>query len=109
MNDKSRLVYSTETGRIRENNQASGFDTVSAEGSISIRRETRGRKGRGVTLISGFAMNKPELAAMAKTLRNKCATGGTVKKAVIEIQGDKREMILEFLSRQGFKAKIIGG
>ena len=109
MNDNSRLVYSTEVGRIRENNQPDKIDNSSADGSISIRRETKGRKGKGVTLISGFSMTKSELAAMAKNLRTKCGTGGTVKKGVIEIQGDKREVILELLSTTGFKAKIIGG
>lgn len=114
----SSLVYSTDTGRIcphcqysvgrcqcKNSNKVHG----SADGIVRLRRETKGRKGKGVTLIDGIAMDNPTLTEFAKTLKTKCGSGGTVKEGVIEIQGDHRQFLFEYLQSAGYKVKIAGG
>jgi len=58
------------------------------DGIVRVGRETKGRKGAGVTIITGVPLRPSELAGLASTLKKKCATGGTVREGVIEIQGD---------------------
>ena len=108
MNKKeSTLVYSTETGRIKETKTASR--TYDGDGILRIRRETSGRKGKGVTTISGIDLNDTELKALAKQLKQKCSTGGTVKDGVIEIQGDHRDKLKTELQKRGHQVKLAGG
>ena len=79
------------------------------DGIVRVGRETKGRKGKGVTLICGVALAEVELAALAKELKQRCGTGGTVKDGVIEIQGDHRERLVEELRRRGYQVKVAGG
>ena len=71
--------------------------------------ETKGRKGEGVTLIKGLDMDAATLALMSKKLKVMCGSGGTVKEGAIEIQGDHIERILDYLKKQGVRAKRAGG
>ena len=104
----SRLVYSTETGRIKE--EIAPTDLMSkADGIIRIRRETAGRNGKGVTTISGLLMNETELKSIAKQLKQFCGTGGSLKDGVIEIQGDHREKLKAELEKRGHIVKLAGG
>lgn len=104
--DTSRLVYSTDRGRIK---QTSAELPPSSDGIIRIRRETKGRKGSGVTTISGFMLNLAELKILAKQLKQRCSTGGTVKQGTIEIQGDHRDLLKKELEQRGFSVKLSGG
>ena len=83
--------------------------TVQGDGIVRIRRETKGRKGKGVTTLSGFNMSESELKVLAKQLKQKCSTGGTVKNGMIEIQGDHREILKVELQKRGLTAKLAGG
>ena len=103
----SRLVYSTEKGRIKET--PSKQRIYDGDGIIRIRRETSGRKGKGVTTIAGFDLTDAELKELAKQLKRKCSTGGTVKNGIIEIQGDHRNRIQTELEKLGHKVKLAGG
>ena len=76
---------------------------------IRILRETKGRKGAGVTVITGLAAPDDELKSLARLLKVHCGAGGTVKAGIIEIQGDKRQQIKSFFAQRGAAAKIIGG
>jgi translation initiation factor 1 len=113
---EDRIVYSTEQGKIcpgcgnpvkqctcRKQKSPVG------DGNVRVSRETKGRKGKGVTLIKGLAMDTDSLASMGKKLKAMCGAGGTVKEGVIEIQGDHIERVLEYLKKQGVKAKRAGG
>lgn len=113
---KDKLVYSTRTGNRRK--PAGGPAGLSrslppARHNLRIRRETKGRGGKTVTVITGFALTGPDLKALAKTLKNLCGSGGTVKiegdAQSIEIQGDHRERVLEKLTGLGYPAKLAGG
>lgn len=79
------------------------------DGVVRISRQTKGRKGSGVCLITGIDLGEAELKKLAKQLKKKCGSGGTVKTGVIEIQGDHREILVEALMKLGFKAKLSGG
>ena len=79
------------------------------DGIVRIQRETKGRKGKGVTLINGVPLAGAELKQLAKKLKQKCGTGGTIKNGVIEIQGDHRDLLLAELTQLGWKVKIAGG
>ena len=72
-------------------------------------RETKGRKGKGVTLVTGVPLDAQELPLLAKRLKNLCGAGGTVKSGVIEIQGDHRDRIVAELQGRGWTVKRAGG
>jgi translation initiation factor 1 len=76
---------------------------------VRIGRETRGRKGEGVTVITGIPAGDAELKEIGRLLKAKCGAGGTVKDGVIEIQGDHRQIVLEELSNRSWKVKLAGG
>ena len=76
---------------------------------MHIRRETKGRKGKGVTTLTGLALTETNLKLLAKQLKQKCSTGGTVKDGIIEIQGDHREILRVELEKRGHRVKLAGG
>jgi len=79
------------------------------DGNVRISRETKGRKGKGVTIISGLPLDAKDLQKLAKQLKRKCGAGGTVKEGTIEIQGEHRDFLLKELQLFGYKAKRSGG
>ena len=114
------LVYSTEHGDIcpdcrhavaecRCVELAEQERIAALDGIVRIRRETSGRKGKGVTTISGLPLPQAELQALAKTLKKLCGTGGSVQAGIIEIQGDHRERLQGELERRGYSVKLAGG
>lgn len=76
---------------------------------VRIGRETKGRRGQGVTLIQGLPFEGEQLNELARTLKQLCGSGGTLKEGVIEIQGDHREKLRTYLEAQGLKVKLQGG
>ncbi len=80
--------------------------SLTAPASIVIRRETKGRKGKGVTLVCGVQIPGAELKRLAKKLKTLCGSGGAVKAGVIEIQGDHRSAIELVLKNQFPGVKI---
>jgi translation initiation factor 1 len=78
-------------------------------GIVRVSRETKGRKGKGVTLISGIPLHPDGLRELAKEFKQTCGSGGTVKAGVIEIQGDHREALMEMLIQKGYRVKPSGG
>jgi len=101
------LVYSTNSGRIKQ--KTSNKQVTASDGFAKVRRETKGRKGKGVVIIAGLGLDDRSLKELAKKLKKICGSGGTVVDETIEIQGDKRELIKETLEKEGFKVKFIGG
>lgn len=114
---KSVLVYSTGDGAVchgcglpssRCSCRKDGTPPR-GDGIVRVSRETKGRKGKGVTLISGVPLDGQGLAALAKDLKQRCGAGGTVAGGVIEIQGDHRDRLLEELQGRGYRVKKAGG
>ncbi|MGE9550072.1 stress response translation initiation inhibitor YciH [Erwinia amylovora] len=105
--NNSRLVYSTDRGRIGQ--PAEQVQRPKGDGIVRIQRQTSGRKGKGVCLITGLDLADAELDKLAAELKKKCGCGGSVKEGVIEIQGDKRDLLKSLLEAKGHKVKLAGG
>jgi translation initiation factor 1 len=105
----SRLVYSTDSGRVTAAHETAEAPEKGGDATLIISRQTKGRKGKGVTLIDGFQLPPAELKQLAKTLKQRCSTGGTIKDSCIEIQGDHREELASMLKQLGFTTKRSGG
>lgn len=107
MNDNSRLVFSTETGRIKEDKPAP--QRPKGDGIVRIQRQTKGRKGKGVCIVTGLDLEDAQLKLLAAELKKVCGCGGSVKDGNIEIQGDKRDVIKAALEKKGHTVKLAGG
>lgn len=103
----SRLVYSTETGRVKEDPKPAAIPQ--GDGIVRIRRETAGRNGKGVTTVTGVPLDEGKLKELAKSLKVLCGVGGSVKDGIIEIQGDQRDKLKADLEKRGFTVKLAGG
>jgi translation initiation factor 1 len=113
-------VYSSEHGRIcphcglptkkcmcRANPR--GAPVPTGDGIVRVRREKKGRGGKTVTTATGIPLTGQELSDMAKALRRRCGSGGTLKEGVVEIQGDHVETVMSELTDAGFEVKRSGG
>lgn len=107
MNRDSKLVYSTDSGRIEE--EPAQDQRGPGDGIVRIQRETKGRKGKGVTIIRGLPLLPDELKQLAKQLKKHCGVGGSVKAFDIEIQGDQRDACKTLLEKKGYQVKLAGG
>ena len=111
------LVYSTEHGKtcpgcrqpVAQCSCKQQSTIPAGDGVVRVSRDTKGRGGKCVTLIKGVPLDEAGLAALAKTLKAACGTGGTVKEGVIEIQGDHCELVMERLKKNGWVVKRAGG
>lgn len=104
---QDNLVYSTDGGRVETKKVQPARPKT--DGIIRIRRETKGRKGKGVTTLSGMDMDATQIKALCSELKKMCGTGGAVKDAIIEIQGDNRDKIKLALEKRGYTVKLAGG
>lgn len=101
------LVYSTETGRITP--EKPKVERPKGDGIVRIQRQTSGRKGKGVCIITGIDLDDRALVSLASELKRRSGCGGSVKDGVIEIQGDNREQLKQMLEQKGFTVKLAGG
>ncbi|WKD48290.1 stress response translation initiation inhibitor YciH [Microbulbifer spongiae] len=104
---ENRLVYSTDRGRIADTSPQEKRHEGSA--TVRIQRETKGRRGKGVTCVRGLSGTDSELRRILAELKKRCGCGGTLKDGVIEIQGDKRADIKALLEARNYTAKLVGG
>ena len=111
------VVYSCELGRIcpgcAKPVKACICKKSSAlpagDGVVRVRRESKGRGGKTVMVITGLPLDAGALTMLAGELKRRCGCGGTAKDGVIEIQGDHGELLVEELVKRGYKAKRAGG
>ncbi|MGR5048284.1 stress response translation initiation inhibitor YciH [Photobacterium damselae] len=101
------LVYSTECGRIKE--EKTQPERPKGDGIVRIQRQTKGRKGKGVCVVTGLDVEDTQLKLIAAELKKVCGCGGSVKDGAIEIQGDKRDVIKIALEKKGYTVKLAGG
>lgn len=83
--------------------------SVNNDGIVRIHRETKGRGGKEVTVISGVPLGGDDLKKLAKAIKAAAGSGGSVKNGQIEIQGDKRDTAQKYLQAQGYTVKLSGG
>jgi translation initiation factor 1 len=112
------LVYSTQAGRMCPACRHALADCVCAataaartvgNGNVRVARETKGRGGKSVTVVRGLPLPADALALLGKRLRAICASGGTAKDGVLEVQGDHCDRVLDWLRAEGWTAKRSGG
>jgi translation initiation factor 1 len=117
MTDKDRIVYSTGIGRRCRNCLRALNECVcrkstpgkASDGIVRVSRETQGRRGKGVTVISGLGLAPADLDALATQLKKRCGSGGTVDAERIEIQGDHRDTLIAELTARGWTVRRAGG
>ncbi len=115
--NENRTVYTTEQGRICPDcgrpvaQCACGQNKAAPQGDgiARVRVESKGRRGKTVTTVSGVLINEPELKKLVTELKQVCGAGGAVKDGLIEVQGDHAAAILDALKKRGFTAKRAGG
>jgi translation initiation factor 1 len=120
----SRLVYSTGQGRLcpectrpltdcrcrrSKPAQPAAAPAPPGDGIVRVGRETKGRKGKGVTVIRGLPLAGDALESLATRLKKRCGSGGTVEAGTIEIQGDHRDLLLDELGKLGYTVRRAGG
>ena len=122
MKKRGGLVYSTGKGRIcpgcgwpadrcvcSHNLKDPAGAAPRGDGVVRVSRQTKGRTGKGVTVVTGVPLAASELAALATELKKKCGSGGSLRDGAIEIQGDHRDLLVELLQARGWTVKRAGG
>jgi len=115
--DRDRTVYSTGAGRVCPHCQhpaarcvcRNGPRAPKGDGIVRVGRETRGRRGKTVTTVTGVPLASDGLRDLAADLKRRCGTGGSTKDGVIEIQGDHRDTLVAALRERGYEVKRAGG
>jgi translation initiation factor 1 len=105
--ERINVVYSTNPGYNYEYDagQEAPETLAPAKQNLTVRLDKKQRGGKKVTLVQGFAGAEDDLKNLGKLLKTKCGVGGTVKDGEILIQGDFRDKIVEYLVKEGYKAK----
>lgn len=117
MKGNSRPVYSSDQGRICPGCARPAADCTckkskgapSGDGIVRIRRESKGRGGKTVTVITGLPLDSEGVKTLCGELKRRCGTGGTVKEGTVEIQGDRADLLVAELQRKGYTVKQSGG
>lgn len=126
-----RLVYSTDAGRLcpqcrqpvarcacRARRDPAALRAQAAQaaaplgakdGVVRVGRQTQGRGGKGVTVVTGLPLAPAALEQLARELKQRCGSGGTVRDGTIEIQGEHRDTLVAELLKRGYAAKRSGG
>ncbi len=109
-NRRSGIVYSTDPGFNYQNDEPEETETLPPrQQDLKVWLDRKQRKGKVVTLVTGFTGSDDDLADLAKMLKNKLGTGGSDREGEILIQGDFRDRVVEILSAAGYKVKKAGG
>ncbi len=107
MPKETRLVYSTESGRIRSDSPVS--EDRPLDSVVRVRRETKGRGGKEATVVWDVPGGEAELKNLGKAIKQRLGTGGSAKDGQIVIQGDHVNAIIAFLQDSGYRVKKAGG
>lgn len=108
---KERLgvVFSTNPNHEYQHHEDENEETLPAQKQdLRVMLDKKQRKGKKVTLVTGFIGSTDDLKALAKLLKSKCGVGGSAKDGEVIIQGDFREKIMEILKKEGYKVKRSG-
>ncbi len=116
MSSHNPVVYSTEWGEMcpkcgkpKAQCICKKVAHAKSDGIVRVQRESKGRKGKTVTLISGIPLEDDALKTLLGDLKRSCGAGGSMKDGIIEIQGDHRDTLFSELKKRGFTVKLAGG
>lgn len=105
----SKVVYSTTDGDLRKARDPALRVALAGDRRVRVRRETKGRKGKGATTVSGVPLDHDGLRELAGRMKKRCGVGGSVKDGVIELQGDHRDAVVALLRADGYDVVLAGG
>ena len=105
MKNKRNVVFSTNSDW-QPGEKIESLSPQRKQGTLYILRDRKGRGGKTVTVIEGY---NGDLKAMLKRMQKLCGSGGSIKSGNIEIQGDHRNNISDFFSKEGYSVKLKGG
>lgn len=107
--DRLNVVYSTNPDFNYEKEDEEECETIDkTKQQLRIQLDKRNRKGKAVTLVTGFIGSEDDLQALGKLLKVKCGVGGSAKDGEIIVQGDLRNKVLEILQKEGYaKSRVI--
>lgn len=105
---RGRIVYSTDP-QPEPTPEAKAAPTPSKGHTVYVERDRKRRGGKTVTLVTGLPGQADSLRDLLKALQKLCGAGGTVHDGEIEVQGDHRERVGEYLTKQGYRVKYRGG
>ncbi len=105
----ANVVWSSGDGDLRKRREPAKAARPNRGGRVKVRRETAGRRGKAVTTVSDVPLDDAALRALAGRLKKRCGVGGSAKDGVIELQGDHREVVVEFLRADGYDVVLAGG
>ena len=105
--DSRGFVFSTDPNFKFQDEHSQSESLSPAEQKLTVRLETKHRGGKAVTLVLGFVGKNEELEELGKKLKNYCGTGGSAKDGEILVQGDQRDKVLQWLVKNGYKAKKV--
>lgn len=108
MNKQKKVVY-REFGADEPANEPEIRDLPPSQQNIKIQATRTGRKGKTVTVITGWQHSSENLTKLLKQIKTTCGSGGTIKDNTLEIQGEHKQKLLTFLTKLGYKVKISGG
>ena len=116
--DNTGIIYSTGAGRMCPGCgkpsancacRKKEISSASPDGIVRVSLDTKGRKGKGMSLVTGLRLGGEKLEDLARALKQKCGAGGTIKDGVVEIQGDHRDILVAELTKLGYTVKRAGG
>ncbi|MFA6813698.1 MAG: translation initiation factor [Bacteroidaceae bacterium] len=110
--DRLNIVYSTSSDFSYEKGvNNTGQETLEPRlQDLRVQIDKKNRRGKSVTLITGFVGTEEDLNSLGRILKTKCGVGGAVKEGGILIQGDHKQRIIDLLKDEGYlKTKGIGG
>ena len=108
--NREGVVYSTSDD-FNYSNLGSALQNAipSNQQNLKVQLDKKSRKGKQVTLVTGFVGNDDDLKDLGKLLKSKCGVGGSAKDGEIIIQGDQAQKIIDILAKEGYRAKRVGG
>jgi translation initiation factor 1 len=102
------IVYSTNPDyRYRYEEQEETPTLPASRQDLRVMLDRKNRKGKAVTLVTGFVGTQDDLTELAKELKTKCGVGGSAKDGEILVQGDFRDKIMQMLTQKGYKVKKV--
>lgn len=106
--EEPNIIFSTDGSHLEKKSKSYG-EIIPSDHTLKVRLETNKRGGKAVSVVFELPENPEYFKKLAKELKNHCGSGGSFKNDQIEVQGDHREKIKQFLEKKGFSAKLAGG
>jgi translation initiation factor 1 len=104
-----RVVWSSTDGDLRKARDPGLQERRASGNRVRVKRETAGRRGKGVTTVYDVPLDDAGLRELAGRLKKRCGVGGSAKDGVIELQGDHRDVVVEVLRSEGYDVVLAGG